>query len=97
VSLAWPAAEIAVMSPEGAVGIMSRKEIEAARDPVAERARLVQRYRDEYANPYRAAALGYVDEVVKPEDTRPRVIRAFELLRTKRRDLPPRKHGNIPL
>jgi propionyl-CoA carboxylase beta chain len=57
----------------------------------------VQRYRDEYANPYRAAALGYVDEVVKPEDTRPRVIRAFELLRTKRRDLPPRKHGNIPL
>jgi propionyl-CoA carboxylase beta chain len=76
---------------------MSRKEIEAARDPVAERARLVQRYRDEYANPYRAAALGYVDEVLKPEDTRPRVIRAFELLRTKRGDLPPRKHGNIPL
>jgi propionyl-CoA carboxylase beta chain len=97
VNLAWPTAEIAVMSPEGAVGIVSRKEIEAARDPVAERARLVQHYRDEYANPYRAAALGYVDEVVKPEDTRPRVIRALELLRTKRRDLPPRKHGNIPL
>ena len=97
VNLAWPTAEIAVMSPEGAVGIVSRKEIEAARDPVAERARLVQQYRDEYANPYRAAALGYVDEVVKPEDTRPRVIRAFDLLRTKRPLLPPRKHGNIPL
>jgi propionyl-CoA carboxylase beta chain len=97
VNLAWPSAEIAVMSPEGAVGIMSRKEIEAARDPVAERARLVQEYQDEYANPYRAAALGYVDEVVKPEDTRPRVIKAFELLRTKRRDRPARKHGNIPL
>jgi propionyl-CoA carboxylase beta chain len=97
VNLAWPGAEIAVMAPEGAVGIISRKEIEAARDPVAERARLVQQYRDEYANPYRAAALGYVDEVVKPEDTRPRVIRAFDLLRTKRIVLPPRKHGNIPL
>jgi propionyl-CoA carboxylase beta chain len=97
VNLAWPTAEIAVMSPEGAVGIVSRKEIEAARDPVAERARLVQHYRDEYANPYRAAAFGYVDEVVKPEETRPRVIRALELLRAKRSDLPPRKHGNIPL
>ncbi|HEX9241849.1 MAG TPA: acyl-CoA carboxylase subunit beta [Anaeromyxobacter sp.] len=97
VNLAWPGAEIAVVAPEGAVGIISRKEIEAARDPVAERARLVQQYRDEYANPYRAAALGYVDEVVKPEDTRPRVIRAFDLLRTKRSTLPPRKHGNIPL
>ena len=97
VNLAWPTAEIAVMSPEGAVGIVARKEIEAARDPVAERARLVELYRDEYANPYRAAALGYVDEVVKPEDTRPKVIRAFEMLRTKRVEIPPRKHGNLPL
>ncbi len=97
VNLAWPTAEIAVMSPEGAVGIVARRELEAARDPVVERARLVQQYRDEYANPYRAAALGYVDEVVKPEETRPRVIRALEMLRTKRAVIPPRKHGNLPL
>jgi len=97
VNLAWPTAEIAVMSPEGAVGIVARRELEAARDPVVERARLAQQYRDEFANPYRAAALGYVDEVVKPEDTRPKVIRAFEMLRTKRGTIPPRKHGNLPL
>ena len=97
VNLAWPTAEIAVMAPEGAVSIVSRKEIQAAKDPVAERARLVQQYRDEYANPYKAAELGYVDEVVKPEETRPKVIRAFEMLRTKRRENPPKKHGNLPL
>ncbi len=97
VNLAWPTAEIAVMAPEGAVGIVARRELESARDPVVERARLVQQYREEYANPYRAAALGYVDEVVKPEETRPKVIRAFEMLRTKRGTIPPRKHGNVPL
>jgi propionyl-CoA carboxylase beta chain len=97
VNLAWPTAEIAVMGPEGAVNIVFRKELQAARDPVAERALLVQQYRDEFANPYKAAELGYVDEVVKPEDTRPRVIRAFEMLRSKRRRNPPRKHGNLPL
>jgi propionyl-CoA carboxylase beta chain len=97
VNLAWPTAEIAVMAPEGAVNIVFRKEIEAAKDPVAERARLVQQYRDEYANPYKAAQLGYVDEVVKPEDTRPKVIRAFEMLRTKRQESPHKKHGNLPL
>ncbi len=97
VNLAWPTAEIAVMSPEGAVGIVARRELEAARDPVVERARLAQQYRDEYANPYRAAALGYVDEVIRPEDTRPKVIRALEMLRTKRGTIPPRKHGNLPL
>ena len=97
VNLAWPTAEIAVMNPEGAVHIVFRKEIQAAKDPVAERARLVQRYRDELANPYKAAELGYVDEVMKPEETRPRVIRAFEMLRTKRRASPPRRHGNLPL
>jgi propionyl-CoA carboxylase beta chain len=97
VNLAWPTAEIAVMSPEGAVGIVARRELEAAKDPVVERARLAQQYRDEYANPYRAAALGYVDEVIKPEDTRPKIIRALEMLRTKRGTIPPRKHGNLPL
>jgi propionyl-CoA carboxylase beta chain len=97
VNLAWPTAEVAVMAPEGAVNIVFRKEIQAAKDPVAERARLVQQYRDEYANPYKAAELGYVDEVVKPEDTRPKVIRAFEMLRTKRQESPHKKHGNLPL
>jgi propionyl-CoA carboxylase beta chain len=97
VNLAWPSAEIAVTGPEGAVNIVFRKELQAARDPVAERARLVERYREEFANPYKAAELGYVDEVVKPEDTRPKVIRALEMLRDKRRRNPARKHGNLPL
>ncbi|GAO04981.1 acyl-CoA carboxylase subunit beta [Anaeromyxobacter sp. PSR-1] len=97
VNLAWPGAEIAVMGPEGAVNVIFRKELLAAKDPVAERARLVQEYRDRFASPYKAAELGYVDEVIRPEDTRPRVIRALEMLRTKRQELPAKKHGNIPL
>ncbi|HUL58085.1 MAG TPA: acyl-CoA carboxylase subunit beta [Anaeromyxobacteraceae bacterium] len=97
VNFAYPGAEIAVMVPEGAVDILFRKELVAARDPVVERARLIQEYRDRFANPYRAAELGYVDEVIKPEDTRPKVIRAFEMLRTKREEGPPKKHGNLPL
>ena len=97
VNLAWPTAEIAVTSPEGAVNVIFRKEISSAADPAAERARLTAEYRERFANPYRAAELGYVDEVLKPEDTRPRVIRAFEMLRTKRQENPPRKHGNLPL
>ena len=97
VNFAFPTAEIAVMGPEGAVNIIFRKELAAAKDPVAERARLIQDYRDKFANPYKAAELGYVDEVIRPEDTRPRVIRALEMLRTKRQELPPKKHGNIPL
>jgi len=97
VNLAFPTAEIAVMGPEGAVNIIFRKELAAAADPVAERARLIQDYRDRFANPYKAAELGYVDEVIRPEDTRPKVIRALEMLRTKRQELPPKKHGNIPL
>ncbi|HET9551723.1 MAG TPA: acyl-CoA carboxylase subunit beta [Anaeromyxobacteraceae bacterium] len=97
VNLAWPGAEIAVTSPEGAVGIIFRKEIQAAKDPVAERARLIAEYRERHATPYEAAALGYVDEVIRPEETRPRVIRALAMLRTKRQETPARKHGNIPL
>jgi len=97
VNLAWPSAEIAVMGPDGAVNIIFRKELQGAKDPVAERARLVADYREKFANPYKAAELGYIDEVIRPEDTRPRVIRAFEMLRTKRQENPPRKHGNIPL
>jgi propionyl-CoA carboxylase beta chain len=97
VNLAFPTAEVAVMGPEGAVNIVFRKEILGAKDPAAERQRLAAEYRAAYANPYKAAELGYVDEVIRPEDTRPRVIRALEMLRTKRRENPPKKHGNIPL
>jgi len=97
VNYAYPTAEIAVMGPEGAVNIIFRKEIAAAKDVDAERQRLIEEYRDKFANPYKAAELGYIDEVIKPEDTRPRVIRAFEMLRTKRQENPPKKHGNIPL
>jgi propionyl-CoA carboxylase beta chain len=97
VSYAYPTAEIAVTSPEAAVDVVFRKELAAAKDAAGERKRLVAEYRERYANPYRAAELGYVDEVIKPEDTRPRVIRALEMLRTKRQELPPKKHGNIPL
>jgi len=101
VNLAWPTAEVAVMSPEDAVKVVFRKEILAAgEDPASQaaaRQRLIADYRDRFANPYRAAELGYVDEVVRPEDTRPRVVRAFEMLRTKRQVNPPRKHGNMPL
>jgi propionyl-CoA carboxylase beta chain len=97
VNLAFPTAEIAVMGPEGAVNIVFRKELGVAQDPAAERERLIADYRARFANPYKAAELGYVDEVIRPEDTRPRVIRALEMLRTKRQETPPRKHGNIPL
>jgi len=97
VNYAYPTAEIAVMGPEGAVNIIFRKDITTAKDVNGERQRLIGEYRDKFANPYKAAELGYIDEVIKPEDTRPRVIRAFEMLRTKRQENPPKKHGNIPL
>jgi propionyl-CoA carboxylase beta chain len=97
VNFAWPTAEIAVMGPEGAVEIIFRREIQQAADSAAERARLVADYREKFASPYKAAELGYVDEVIRPEDTRPRLIRALEMLKNKRQQNPPKKHGNIPL
>ena len=97
VNLAYPTAEIAVMGPDGAVNIISRGEIATADDPDAERIRLIEEYKKNFANPYRAASLGYIDEVIKPEDTRHRVIAALEMLGGKRQTLPPKKHGNIPL
>jgi len=96
-NLAWPTAEIAVMGPEGAVNIIFKKEIEKAKDPAAMRARLIAEYREKFANPYIAAAKGYVDSVILPRETRPRICRALEILRTKRDKNPPKKHGNIPL
>ncbi len=97
ISYAYPTAEIAVMGPEGAVNIIARREIEQADEPEAERARLAADYRNTFANPYRAAELGYIDEIISPENTRPRVISAFEMLDGKRQANPPKKHGNIPL
>jgi propionyl-CoA carboxylase beta chain len=97
VNLAWPTAEIAVMGPEGAVNIVFRKELEKAQDVELARKELVQKYRNTFANPYKAAELGYIDEVILPEDTRPQLCRALQMLRNKRQDVPRRKHGNIPL
>jgi propionyl-CoA carboxylase beta chain len=97
VNLAYPTAEIAVMGPDGAVSIIFRNEIEKAEEPEKERERLVADYRATFANPYKAAELGYIDEVIQPEDTRPRLIGALEMLKDKRQENPPRKHGNIPL
>ena len=97
VNLAWPSAELAVMGPEGAVSIIFRKELEKAKDPVAEKAKLVEEYRKKFANPYVAAARGYIDDVIEPCETRPRLINALEMLSNKRDSNPGKKHGNIPL
>lgn len=94
---AYPTAEIAVMGPEGAVSIIHRDKMAKAEDAEATRNELVADYRDKFANPYNAAELGYVDEVIDPTDTRPKLIRALEMLKNKRDINPPRKHGNIPL
>ncbi len=94
---AYPSAEIAVMGPDGAVNIVFRNEIQKAKDPVAEKTRLVDDYRSTFANPFKAAELGYIDEVLMPHDTRPRLITSLKALENKREKNPPRKHGNIPL
>ncbi|MBN2801239.1 MAG: acyl-CoA carboxylase subunit beta [Deltaproteobacteria bacterium] len=97
INYAYPGAEIAVMGPDGAVNIIFRREIDEAEDAVARKAELVQEYRETFANPYRAAALGYVDEVLHPRETRIRLVQAFNSLENKRDTNPPKKHGNIPL
>ncbi|MFP4600189.1 MAG: acyl-CoA carboxylase subunit beta, partial [Persicimonas sp.] len=97
INLAYPTAEIAVMGPEGAIDIVFRKELAEADDPVARKAELVDEYRETFANPFKAAELGYIDEVINPVDTRPRLIQSLEMLANKRVDRPPKKHGNIPL
>jgi propionyl-CoA carboxylase beta chain len=97
VNLAWPTAQIAVMGAQGAVNILYRREIAAADDPDALRARRITEYEDTLANPYVAAERGYVDAVIRPAETRLAVIRALRSLRTKRQSLPLKKHGNIPL
>ena len=97
VNFAYPTAEIAVMGPEGAVSILYRRELREAKDPVAFRAERIAEFRDKFANPYAAAAMGYIDEVIEPRETRPRVIQALRALATKQDSLPHKKHGNIPL
>jgi propionyl-CoA carboxylase beta chain len=96
-NFAWPTAEIAVMGPEGAVNIIFKDEIEASKDPKKTRERLIAEYRAKFANPFIAAQKGYIDDVIEPAETRRRLIKALELLKTKRDKNPPRKHGNIPL
>ena len=97
VNLAWPTAQIAVMGAEGAVNILYRRELADSEDPQLRRQELIQEYNDELANPYVAAERGYVDKVIFPHETRAQIIRVLRLLRTKRQQLPPKKHGNIPL
>ena len=94
---AWPTAELAVMGPQGAVEIVYKRELQQAADPVARRAELVSEYTEKYANPYAAAERGYIDDVIDPADTRAKVIAGLRMLRTKREELPRRKHGNMPL
>jgi propionyl-CoA carboxylase beta chain len=97
INLAWPSAEVAVMGSEGAVNIIFRKELDAAKDPVKRREELVAEYREKFANPYIAASRGYLDDVIEPRDTRPRLIDALRMLANKRDTNPPKKHGNLPL
>ena len=96
-AFAWPSAELAVMGPEGAVNIVYRRELEGAADPVARRTELVDEYIEQYANPYVAAERGYVDDVIDPAETRITLVAGLEMLRSKREELPKRKHGNVPL
>ena len=97
VNFSWPQGQIAVVGAEPAVNILYRSELREAKDPVEERARLVAEYSERFANPYIAAARGYVDDVIDPRDTRWKVIRAFEMLHTKTDSMPAKKHSNLPL
>ncbi len=97
INYAYPSAEIAVMGPEGAVNIVFKKEIEQAKEPPKRREELIEEYRQKFANPYKAAELGYIDEVIFPQETRSKLIKALEMLKNKREHSPSKKHGNIPL
>ncbi|NMA48659.1 MAG: methylmalonyl-CoA carboxyltransferase, partial [Tissierellia bacterium] len=90
-------AEIAVMGPEGAANIIFKSEIADSEDPIETRAEKIEEYRDTVANPYIAAQRGFVDDVLVPSQTRPRLISAFDMLETKRENRPAKKHGNLPL
>ncbi len=97
VVFAWPTAEIAVMGPEGAANIIFKDDIKNSADPVATRQEKIQEYKDKLANPYEAAKFGYIDDIIEPDSTRPRIIAALEMLASKRESRPSKKHGNIPM
>ncbi|MCC6259963.1 MAG: acyl-CoA carboxylase subunit beta [Anaerolineales bacterium] len=97
VTYAWPSAEIAVIGAEGAANILFKKQIESAADPVAERQKLAAEYRQKFNNPYYAASTGYVDDIIEPRESRPKIIASLSALRDKYAPAPPRKHGNIPV
>ena len=97
INFAWPGAEIAVMGPDGAVNIVFRKEIQSSNNPVQRKAELINEYRNKFSNPYIAAERGYIDDIIEPGETRPRLISALEMLKNKRESNPPKKHSNIPL
>ena len=100
INVAFPAAEIAVMGPDGAVNIVFRSELDKIKDEAARaeaKARFTDEYRERFANPYKAASLGYIDEIIRPRDTRATIIRGLRTLKNKRQSNLPRKHGNIPL
>ena len=96
-NIAWPSAELAVMGADGAVQIIHKKRINSARNSEEERARLIDEYKETFANPYRAAALGYIDDVINPNETRKKLCLALNMLMDKQENRPERKHGNIPL
>jgi acetyl-CoA carboxylase carboxyltransferase component len=96
-AFAWPSAELAVMGASGAVEIVYRRDLQAAEDTDARRAELIDEYTERYVNPYLAAERGFVDDVIDPAETRRVIVRAIDVLRSKREDLPKRKHGNVPL
>ena len=97
INYAFPTAEIAVMGPDGAANIIFRKEIADSDDPDATREKLVEGYRNNFASPFRAAELGYIDHIILPENTRPKLIGALMMLEKKKDSIPERRHGNIPL
>jgi len=97
INLAYPTAEIAVIGAEGAVNIVYRRDLQKAEDPEAMRRAKVEEFRERFANPYIAAERGWIDAVIEPRDTRPKLIAALRMLETKRDTMPPKKHGNIPL
>jgi acetyl-CoA carboxylase carboxyltransferase component len=96
-NVAWPSAEIAVMGPQGAVNVIFKREIQAAAEPAVRSKELVDDYVDKFANPYFAAERGYIDDIIEPQQTRPRLISALKALEGKRAVRPQRKHGSIPL
>jgi propionyl-CoA carboxylase beta chain len=97
INFAYPSAEIAVMGPEGAANIIFKKEINESDDPEATRMRLVDEYRKNFASPFQAAEVGFIDHIIFPEATRPRLVRALQMLKDKKTSIPERRHGNIPL